>query len=415
MFKDPLWLEIARKELGVQEIPGSTENHRILEYHSYTGLHAKSEEISWCAAFASFCMTQAGVINPHSAWAQDWADKDYFEFLEKPVHGCGCVYRWSAEHGHINFYDANSSLPFGCIGGNQADMDSGGEVTLADYSGKQGSVIAYIWPKGWPKPGEIGPSLPDVKPHPVTDSIKAITNIAAASAIAKYSWKQRGKAPIGYIKGLAVVFARNYLALLEGQSAQVAMAKARGLPEAVADQTDALSWYNSNFRALGMTNDISGPSTLRHLFVLLMGLGMRESSGKHCCGRDASASNTNSDTCEAGAWQTSFNARAAHPEMRKLFDYYRIRETEGLLDIFSEDVSCSTSNWKNYGSGEGFMFQALSKNCPEFAAEFAALGLRNIRRHWGPINRKEVEIKVDADQMFQEIQEYIDGHPAEFV
>lgn len=401
MFKDPLWLEIARKELGVHETPGSGETARIKEYHSYATLHAISELTSWCASFASFIMTQAGVVNPHTAWAQGWADKGYFEFLDKPIHGCGCVYRWDADHGHINFYDANSSLPFGCIGGNQSDP-SGGAVTLADYSHLQDSVIAYIWPKGWPKE-----EIKDPIPPSSTTSFDDILKVAADSKISRYVWKQRGKAPLGYTKGMAAFYAKNYLALKAGGSAQLVMAKARDLPESSADAYDALSWLNSNFNALGMHNHVSGVDTLRHLFVLLMGLGMRESSGKHCEGRDQSASNTDSNTCEAGAWQTSWNAHVANAEMPKLFTYYKAHEGDGLLNIFSEGVSCSTASWRNYGSGDGFTFQALSKNCPEFAAEFAAIGLRSIRKHWGPINRREVEIRPEADEMFKDIEKIL--------
>lgn len=400
--KDPLWLEIARREIGVQERRGG-ENPRIIEYHSYTTLAAKEDEIAWCAAFASFIMTQAGVVNPHSAWAQDWADDKYFEILDKPIHGCGCVYRWSASSGHINFFDANSGFSFGCIGGNQLDDDSGGQVSLAEYVSKQSSVIAYIWPKGWPKPGDE--VIVDPDPTPPVDAIKIIV---ANSAIAKYSWRQRGRAPIGYIQGLAMVFAKNYLAL-----------KAKGTPQLVMsaansgnDSRDALSWYNSNFLALGMKNHIAGVDTLRHLFVLLMGLGMRESTGKHCEGRDMSASNTDSNTCEAGAWQTSYNAHVAHAEMSNLFSTYRSSNSSGYLELFSQGVTCSPGSWKSFGSGEGYIFQTLSKNCPAFAAEFAAIGLRHIRKHWGPVGRREVEIRPEADALFLEVQKFVDVHKA---
>ena len=40
--------------------------------------------------------------------------------------------------------------------------------------------------------------------------------------------------------------------------------------------------------------------------------------------------------------------------------------------------------------------------------EFAAIGLRNIRKHWGPINRRDAEIKPDADTLFMEVQKLVD-------
>ena len=59
-------------------------------------------------------------------------------------------------------------------------------------------------------------------------------------------------------------------------------------------------------------------------------------------------------------------------------------------------------------TGDGRDFQKLSKDCPFFAVEFAGIGLRNIRKHWGPINRHDAEIKSDADVMFKEVQKLVD-------
>jgi hypothetical protein len=140
----------------------------------------------------------------------------------------------------------------------------------------------------------------------------------------------------------------------------------------------------------------------------MLGLGMRESSGKHCEGRDRSAHNTSAETAEAGLFQTSFNARHASPLMPKLFKDFMAKPTPSYKDIFKEGVRCSEANLENFGEGDGKDFQKLSKECPFFAAEFAAIGLRNIRKHWGPINRRDAEIKVDADTMFKDVQQLVD-------
>jgi hypothetical protein len=39
--------------------------------------------------------------------------------------------------------------------------------------------------------------------------------------------------------------------------------------------------------------------------------------------------------------------------------------------------------------------------------EVAAVGLRNLRQHWGPINRKEAELRKEADEMFIRVQEIL--------
>jgi len=233
-----------------------------------------------------------------------------------------------------------------------------------------------------------------------------ITQIAAGSEIARYHWTGRGPAPAGYIKGMALVYARAYCKLKAGDSAAVLMAKASSLDAA----RDALAWYNDKFAAVGMSNDISGTDTLRHLFVLLIGLGMRESSGRYCEGRDRSASNTAAETAEAGLFQTSFNARTGSPELPKLFARYSASPA-GFLEIFREGVRCTTSDLQTYGSGPGAKFQKLSKASPAFAAEFAALGLRTTRTHWGPINRRAAEIRPECDAMLRQIQNLVDRSP----
>jgi hypothetical protein len=141
------------------------------------------------------------------------------------------------------------------------------------------------------------------------------------------------------------------------------------------------------------------------LFVLLMGLGMRESSGQHCEGRDMSADNVTSETAEAGLFQMSWNASGCSDEMHKLMDQFQSKPPQCLLETYaSPDVECSSSDWQSYGSGEGRVYQDLAKTCPQFAVECAGIGLRNLRQHWGPVNRKEVELLPEVDMLFQQIQ-----------
>lgn len=233
-----------------------------------------------------------------------------------------------------------------------------------------------------------------------------ILQIASQSEIARHSWNDRGRAPPGYIKGMALVYARTYCRLQAGDAFALEMAKANTGDGA----RDALAWYDEAFAAQGMRNDNAGADTLRHLFTLLIGLGMRESSGRHCCGRDTSASNTTANTAEAGLFQTSFNARSASPLMPALFAEYS-RNPAGFVEVFREGVRCSAADLQNFGDGDGMAFQALSKNSPAFAAEFAAIGLRNIRQHWGPINRRAAELRAECDAMLQQVQTIVDAAP----
>lgn len=237
------------------------------------------------------------------------------------------------------------------------------------------------------------------------DQINHIATIAANSDIYTYDWDGRGEAPIGYTEGMALTWAQCYIKWKNGDPAMLLCAEKNS---GNADK-DALSWYRGFFDDAGMPNQVSGVDTLRHLFVLLLGLGMRESSGEHCCGRDQSASNTTSDTCEAGMFQTSWNIRSCSGEIPPLLDVWEPGDQpQCYLNIFKKKVSCSSADWDSYGSGDGYKYQEMSKSCPPFHAEVTAVGLRKLRQHWGPINRYEVEIRPEADEMFKEIQLYVD-------
>ena len=57
--------------------------------------------------------------------------------------------------------------------------------------------------------------------------IEQITQIAAGSDIAHFNFKDRGVPPAGYIKGMAVVYARVFCKLKAGDAAAIEMAKAK--------------------------------------------------------------------------------------------------------------------------------------------------------------------------------------------
>jgi len=234
--------------------------------------------------------------------------------------------------------------------------------------------------------------------------ISEIVQIAANSALARVSWDGgRGRAPLGYIKGMAVMFAVAQRKLAQGDPAAVEMSRAASSDS----HRDALAHYASRFAALGMRNDVSGIDTLRHLFVLMIGLGMRESSGRYCEGRDRSASNTSADSAEAGLFQMSWDAHGASRQIPRLLDEYQANGGGGYREIFCEGVTPHRGDRDNCGSGTGLRFQQLCKDCPGFAVETAAVGLRNLRTHWGPINRREAELRQEADDMLQQVQRLV--------
>lgn len=236
----------------------------------------------------------------------------------------------------------------------------------------------------------------------VNDGVTQILNLAATAAITKYSWIDRGKPKPAYIKGMALVYARVYCKLKAGDPHVTEMAKA-----CVGNKKDSLTHYAQIFKDLGMSNEASGVDTLRHLFILLIGLGMRESSGKFCEGMYAGDGNKESDTAEAGLFQTSYNVRSVSSLLPQLFQKY-LAQPNGFLEVFSQNVSCKAADAINYGTGDGFKFQKLSKECPAFAAEFTALAMRNVVRHWAPIRDKEAEVRPECNKFLVEIEHIVD-------
>jgi hypothetical protein len=293
--------------------------------------------------------------------------------------------------------------------GLDTDGDFGGltEGAVRDYQASRGlDYDGVVGPQTWEALYEHKAALPP-PPHALSEAeIEAICRIANESVISNYSWRDRGIAPVGYMQGMALAYAQTLKKLDQDHPAAVDMAKAR-----TNSDKDALNIYRSNFDALGMSIDEDGIDTLRALYSLMLGSGMRESSGRHCEGRDQSATNTSSDTAEAGLFQTSWNAHSASdPEFTNLMAEYSssVNKPTCYLSQFDDGVSCTSSEWSCYGSGDGYRFQLLCKECPAFAVETHGLTLRNLANHYGPIIRKEVELKSDADRMFRAVQQYMD-------
>jgi hypothetical protein len=82
----------------------------------------------------------------------------------------------------------------------------------------------------------------------------AIADLAVDSKIAAYRWNDRGLAPRGYLRGMAVMFGRVYCKMNANRDAasEISMADTKN------DAADALSWYAAEFNDLGMDNSTAG-------------------------------------------------------------------------------------------------------------------------------------------------------------
>jgi hypothetical protein len=81
-------------------------------------------------------------------------------------------------------------------------------------------------------------AAPAAVPTPAPGPLDPITQIAATSKIARYVWPpNRGVAPLGYIEGMALTYARDYCKFKAGNAAVADMAQ----PDSYNPAHDALS------------------------------------------------------------------------------------------------------------------------------------------------------------------------------
>lgn len=310
-----------------------------------------------------------------------------------------------------------AGMPVGTVGGTAGHLHvgaHGGLLTalLAEVFGPDSFFGRALAMQGRMSSGEMPRPAATDMPWPIFTSPPAanlhgaaaeICALAAASPLVRYDWPQRGRAPLGYVKGMAVAWARVHLKWAKGDDpAIVAMAAAAGDDPA----SDALAHYQAQFAAQGWSNAVSGLDTLRHLWVLLFGLGMRESSGRYCEGRDRAATNVGANTAEAGLFQTSWNIVSVDRDrLVALRDAYADRTD--LIEIFKEGVTARASDLENFGAGDGLAYQRLAKTCPAFAAEFTALAMRSGRRHWGPLAKHAAALRPECDALFRAVSDLV--------
>lgn len=254
------------------------------------------------------------------------------------------------------------------------------------------------------------PEGPLVRPPGV--SREAILALAADSDIANYEWKDRGRAPIGFTKGMALSFA-TILKLYYGDNAIVVEAAKANTGD---DSKDFLSWQNSRFVAAHRSNNVAGEEVLINLFAGMMGLAMRETSGEYPEGwdRETSRDQLNANSAEAGLFQMSWNAHDTCPSIATLLQAWKMRDGDlaslGFQDVFGEGVHPTSKQLENFGSGDGLEFQKMSKTAPLFAVQCALIALRQIggrMGHWGPIRRRENELPAAAFRLFQAVRDLV--------
>lgn len=245
--------------------------------------------------------------------------------------------------------------------------------------------------------------------QPPPPQVSDISAIARTSECATHRWANgQGRAPRGYTEGVALVFAR---AVCHPDRAEVMAASAGpGRPGA----SDALDVYRRELAAVGMTGTSAGADKLRYTYLILLGLGMEESSGRYCMGRYMRDPFSSADSAESGLFQTSWGAHRRNAALEPLFRRYQRDDSGCLLSTFRPGISCPAGNERNWGTGDGAHWQGLTKRCPAFAAEYAAVVLRyngGSRGEFGPVRNRHVEISPACNTMLTRIQTFIRDNP----
>ena len=142
------WMIIAQQEMGVNEIPGSGNNPRVLQYlRSTTNLNRSAtskDETPWCSAFVNWCLEQSGNERTKNALARSWLG--WGQAVDTPRRGCIVVFQREKKFGHVGFYLEETETHIKVLGGNQQNP----ETKIFEVSEKyypKSELLGYRIPK----------------------------------------------------------------------------------------------------------------------------------------------------------------------------------------------------------------------------------------------------------------------------
>jgi len=143
-MSQPVWLAIARTDIGLREIPGKATAPKIAMWLKQLGAWWADDATPWCGVAVAAWMRDAGVPLPKH-WYRARAWLEWGTALTKPVRGCVVVFERSGG-GHVGLVDGQDQMRrLLVIGGNQGDA-----VSVAAFDTAR--VLGYRWPVGVPLP-----------------------------------------------------------------------------------------------------------------------------------------------------------------------------------------------------------------------------------------------------------------------
>lgn len=207
--------------------------------------------------------------------------------------------------------------------------------------------------------------------------VEQIKDLAANSSCANYSWKNSGVAPAGYIKGVALSFARSVCRLKKAEQVPSALATILSGASSNNPLKDALSFFRNKFSNVSVSVDTIGVDPLRAVYTLGMGFGIKQNGGATC--------NT----------PTNFSAINAFSVLSKLYSEYKSgNSSRCFLDVFNEGTNCTTKS-----------------SCPALATELGMTLLRINPSQFTTVANRNVEVVPACDQLLQDVQNLIEQDP----
>lgn len=141
MNDDPIWLVLARQDIGLREIKGAQTAPKIAQWLQDLGAWWRDDETPWCGTACAAWLKKCS-IEPPKNWYRAKAWADWGVRLENPVVGCIVVFERTGG-GHVGLVVGET--PDGrllVLGGNQGDA-----VGIAPFD--RSRVIAYRYPAGY--------------------------------------------------------------------------------------------------------------------------------------------------------------------------------------------------------------------------------------------------------------------------
>ena len=138
---EPIWLQAARREIGVKERPGAGDHPRILQYHQATRLRATHDSVAWCASFVCWVLESVGLTSTRSAAAASYRTYGRkCELVPGAIVVFGKADPDAAGTGHVGFCVGVEGDQVLLLGGNQ-----GNAVCIAKRPISR--IVSVRWPE----------------------------------------------------------------------------------------------------------------------------------------------------------------------------------------------------------------------------------------------------------------------------